>query len=382
MQASPRLVSPTPAPSPSAAPPPAASPSIPATCEHEHSSPGPYWPRLARALVLMFFAVSLHVWVVQSPEPQEPVYSTLAARLVSLVLANPPLPLAPPLRLITSRPSSSEPRVTLQTSLLNVPAVPGPPASSPAAVLEPTLDPGGTSGNTSRNQRRFHRQNDGPIGWTAHTPDVAPHLATAAPPAWAIARRCASSRAAGRAPAGADDRGGGRDPAARDSNPTRPRRRWIASPCPPTAPRSQPIGREPDPRDPGGGSAPPEGGRSRRGARIHARAGAARRPCHQGGLSIRRRSQASAIIPGRRGTAVSAGLLRRVVFLIGRRRQRAVSWQFDVPAESWIAGHPIHGSGMGVQPGAGWGRMADSRGADPVDGGRQVSSRHVGNQLL
>ena len=155
-------------------------------------------------------------------------------------------------------------------------------------------------------------------------------------------------------------------PAARASNPVHrsvpgwPRvvRKPCRAPC-----RSERSG----PARSGRRSEPPEGRRPRRGARIHARARTARRPCHQGDLSIRRRSQASAIVRGCRDTAFPVGLLRRVLFLIGTRRQRVVSWQFDVPAQNWIASPPIHGSGVGVQPSAGWGRMADSRGADSVD---------------
>ena len=135
----------------------------------------------------MFFAVSLHVWGVRSPEPQEPIYATLAARLATLALASPPLPLAPPLRLITNRRSSSEPRVTLRTSLLNVPVVPGPPAWSSAAVLGPTLRSVGTSGNpiVRTSEQAIAGTSGITTDWTAHTPDVAPRLATAAPQAWA-----------------------------------------------------------------------------------------------------------------------------------------------------------------------------------------------------
>jgi hypothetical protein len=97
--------------------------------------------------VLLFFAVSLHVWGVRSPDPQEPVYAQLAARVVAIVLVSPPLPLAPPFRLITGRPSShAQQQVTLRTSLLNVPAMPGPPAASTAALVDHTLVPVGTSG--------------------------------------------------------------------------------------------------------------------------------------------------------------------------------------------------------------------------------------------
>ena len=118
-------------------------------------------------MVLLFFAVSLHVWGVRSPEPQEPVYAMLASRLVASVLVSPPLPLAPPLRPIMSQRWSAGRRVTIRTSILNVPPVPGPPVSSPA--VDPRLVPVGTSGTT--------------IGWATDTPDVAPRLAPAAPPA-------------------------------------------------------------------------------------------------------------------------------------------------------------------------------------------------------
>jgi hypothetical protein len=127
--------------------------------------PEPYWPRIARALMLLFLAVSLHVWGVRSPDPQEPVYAMLASRLVASVLVSPPLPLAPPLRPIMSQRWSAGRPVTIQTSVLNVPPVPGPPVSSPA--VDPRLVPVGTSGTR--------------IGWATETPDVAPRLAPAAP---------------------------------------------------------------------------------------------------------------------------------------------------------------------------------------------------------
>ena len=117
--------------------------------------------------MLLFLAVSLHVWGVRSPEPQEPVYAMLASRLVTSVLVSPPLPLAPALRPIMSQRWSAGRRVIIQTSVLNVPPVPGPPVSSPA--VDPRLVPVGTSGAR--------------IGRATETPDVAPRLAPAAPPA-------------------------------------------------------------------------------------------------------------------------------------------------------------------------------------------------------
>ena len=106
--------------------------------EHDSSSPEPYWPRLARALVLMFFAISLHIWGVKSPDPQEPFYSALATRVISSMLVSPPLPLAPPLQIVSARPARhSASHVTLQTTLLNVPMLPGPP---PSAAVVPQRD--------------------------------------------------------------------------------------------------------------------------------------------------------------------------------------------------------------------------------------------------
>ena len=97
-------------------------------------------------MVLLFLAVSLHVWGVRSPDPQEPVYAMLASRLVASVLVSPPLPLAPPLRPIMGQRWGAGRRVTIQTSVLNVPPVPGPPVSSPA--VDPRLVPVGTGGTT------------------------------------------------------------------------------------------------------------------------------------------------------------------------------------------------------------------------------------------
>ena len=91
----------------------------------------------------------------------------VASRLIASVLVTPPLPLAPPLRPMMSQRWSAGRRVTIQTSVLNVPPVPGPPVSSPA--VDPRLVAVGTSGTT--------------IGWATDTPDVAPRLAPAAPPA-------------------------------------------------------------------------------------------------------------------------------------------------------------------------------------------------------
>jgi hypothetical protein len=165
MQAYPRAVPPDPEPShtpPSGVP---SSPSVPAISEQGHSSPEPYWPRLARALTLMVMAVSLHVWAVRSPHPGEPLYATLASRLAGAVIGTTTLPLAPPLPLATSPRQRVARSVTVETTLLNIPPVPGPPVSSPAAV-PPPLVAVGTSGTS--------------IVRATDTPDVAPRPAPAA----------------------------------------------------------------------------------------------------------------------------------------------------------------------------------------------------------
>jgi hypothetical protein len=149
MQAQPQRVSPAPELPRATLASPAVSRSIPETADHDHSSPEPYWPRLARALVLMFFAVALHLWGVQSPHPQEPVYSSLAARLLAPVLVSPPLPLAPPFRFITDRTAPRDGRrVTIRTTILNIPVMPGPPPPTRAATVDRRLVPVGTSGTS------------------------------------------------------------------------------------------------------------------------------------------------------------------------------------------------------------------------------------------
>jgi len=146
---------------------------IPANLEPDHSSPEPYWPRLARALVVMFFAISLHIWGVHSPHPQEPFYASMASRIIASVLVSPPLPLAPPLRIVAVRmPAKSEPRVTLHTTVLNVPSLPGPPQSSRPTAPSPLLVPVGTSGTAMA--MASAPATDGDSGTTAASPENAP----------------------------------------------------------------------------------------------------------------------------------------------------------------------------------------------------------------
>jgi hypothetical protein len=99
-------------------------------------------------LLLLSLAVTLHLWVVQAPQPQEPVYSVLASRVISSILIAPPLPLAPPLQLLSTRRPAG--RVTLQTTIMNVPALPGPPLPIRSASFERTAVPVGTIGTMAR----------------------------------------------------------------------------------------------------------------------------------------------------------------------------------------------------------------------------------------
>jgi hypothetical protein len=99
----------------------------------------------------MVLAISLHVWGVHAPEPREPIYSLLASRVISSVLVSPPLPLAPPLQLIPKRTAAANQRVTLQTTVLNVPALPGSPLRR-VAPPEHTLLAVGTTGTVTGRQ--------------------------------------------------------------------------------------------------------------------------------------------------------------------------------------------------------------------------------------
>jgi hypothetical protein len=145
MLAKPRLVSPAPASTHSAAP-PAGDP--PAAYQCDTGSSEPFWPRLGRAAILLCFAVSLHIWGVRSPQQQEPVYSILASRVISSILVAPPVPLAPSLQIVSTRRSTE--RVTLQTSILNVPALPGPPIPMRSARIDRAVVPVGTMGALAR----------------------------------------------------------------------------------------------------------------------------------------------------------------------------------------------------------------------------------------
>lgn len=100
------------------------SPAVSSTRSSPVASPEQYWPRLTGAIAFLLFAASLHVWVVRSPEPQTPPYAVLASRLVSPLLASPPMPGAPPFRLAAmpraARATTALPSVTVETTLLRI----------------------------------------------------------------------------------------------------------------------------------------------------------------------------------------------------------------------------------------------------------------------
>jgi hypothetical protein len=96
-------------------------------------------------MLLLGLAVSLHVWALHAPEPQEPVYSVLASRFISSVLIAPPVPLAPPLHVIPKHRSAE--RVVLQTTVVNV--LPYGPVSLRSAV-DPAVVPAGMVGTMGR----------------------------------------------------------------------------------------------------------------------------------------------------------------------------------------------------------------------------------------
>ena len=151
MPAKPHLVPPAPAfvrlePSPAAESSPAGSKPVPL-------APEPFWPRLWRAVLLLSLAVSLHIWAVPAPEPQEPVYSLLASRVISSVLSAPPVPLAPPLQTIQKHRSAE--RVVLQTTVVNV--LPYAPVSFRSAVDRAVIPAGmvGAMGRSAPDEARL-----------------------------------------------------------------------------------------------------------------------------------------------------------------------------------------------------------------------------------
>jgi hypothetical protein len=81
---------------------------------------------LARAVIFICAAASLHVWGVRAPFHHDPPYSVVATRLASPFLLSPPLPDAPvsAVNVVSHRARTSTPQtVQVRTTLMRVPAV-------------------------------------------------------------------------------------------------------------------------------------------------------------------------------------------------------------------------------------------------------------------
>ena len=103
----------------------------------------PYTPRIARALVVLFSAVSMHIWAVASPHPQQMPVAAFAARMMRL----PGIPLAPPLPPAASHFSVvSKRRITVESTLVRVPPLPARTILPRTLRAEQIAVPVGTSG--------------------------------------------------------------------------------------------------------------------------------------------------------------------------------------------------------------------------------------------
>jgi hypothetical protein len=103
----------------------------------------PYAHRIARALVVLFGAASMHIWGVASPHPRQMPFAPFAARMMRL----PGMPPAPPLHLLATShfPVVSKRRVTIESTLVRVSPLPArtiPPRTLRAQQAVPV----GTSG--------------------------------------------------------------------------------------------------------------------------------------------------------------------------------------------------------------------------------------------
>ena len=103
----------------------------------------PYPARIARAVAVLLGAVSMHIWGIAAPHPQQMPLAAFAARMMIL----PGLPLAPPLQLRASSQFSlaSKHRVTIENKVVRVSPVP--PRAFPRTLrAEQLAVPVGTSG--------------------------------------------------------------------------------------------------------------------------------------------------------------------------------------------------------------------------------------------
>ena len=100
-----------------------------------------------RACLLLGGAVSLHIWGVHSPNPQEPAIAVWASRMMSEIVAHPPIPLAPAM-MFFSGPRTPTGSVQVVTTEIKVPDLPPVPADTRYALSQPLAAPVpvGTSG--------------------------------------------------------------------------------------------------------------------------------------------------------------------------------------------------------------------------------------------
>ena len=123
-------------------------PFTPAVSEPIHSNAEPvalYAPRCARAVAVLFGAVSLHIWGIPAPHPQPMPLAAFASRM----MLAPKMPMAPPLRLPGSRSlTASTGRVTVENRLIRVSPVPALGVSPGTLRAEQIAVPAGMSGTS------------------------------------------------------------------------------------------------------------------------------------------------------------------------------------------------------------------------------------------
>ena len=104
----------------------------------------PYPARIVRAVVVLLGAVSMHIWGIAAPHPQQMPLAAFAARMMRL----PGIPLAPPLQLRASSRSSSvsKHRVTIENSVVRVSPLPRRAFPPRTLSAEQLAVPVGTSG--------------------------------------------------------------------------------------------------------------------------------------------------------------------------------------------------------------------------------------------
>jgi hypothetical protein len=122
-------------------------PFTPAVSEPIHShteAVAPYPSRCARALAVLFGAVSLHIWGIPAPHPQPMPLAAFASRMMRA----PRVPMAPPLQLAGwPSPTISRGRVTVENRFIRVSPPPALGVSPHTLRSEQLAVPVGTSGH-------------------------------------------------------------------------------------------------------------------------------------------------------------------------------------------------------------------------------------------